>query len=113
VRVRLVATLATAREPFHVDVNVGDPIWPGPVEVSLPRLLEADPIHLRGYPMEMVLADKGSVFIRRQAQAMIARTPRFRRRELYWFCFTVPDLSPRPAAPGHLRDHPGYRHGSL
>ena len=31
---------------------------PGPVEVSLPRLLEADPIHLRGYPMEMVLAEK-------------------------------------------------------
>ncbi len=26
VRVRLVARLATAREPFHVDVNVGDPI---------------------------------------------------------------------------------------
>ena len=25
VRVRLVALLATAREPFHVDVNVGDP----------------------------------------------------------------------------------------
>ena len=58
VRIRLVATLATAREPFHVDVNIGDPIWPGPVEVSLPRLLEADPIHLRGYPMEMVLAEK-------------------------------------------------------
>lgn len=58
VRVRLVATLATAREPFHVDVNIGGPIWPGPVEVSLPRLLEADPIHLRGYPMEMVLAEK-------------------------------------------------------
>ncbi len=50
--------LATAREPFHVDVNVGDPIWPGPVEVFLPRLLAADPIHLRGYPMEMVLAEK-------------------------------------------------------
>lgn len=37
VRVRLVATLATTREPFHVDVNVGGPICPGPVEVSLSR----------------------------------------------------------------------------
>jgi hypothetical protein len=58
VRVRLVATLGTAREPFHVDINVGDPVWPRPVEVALPRLLDGDPIHLRGYPMEMVLAEK-------------------------------------------------------
>lgn len=58
VRVRLVARLASAREPFHVDVNVGDPIWPAPAEVSLPRLLEQEPIQLRGYPMEMVLAEK-------------------------------------------------------
>jgi len=58
VRVRLVARLATAREPFHVDVNVGDPIWPAPVEINLPRLLEKEPIKLRGYPLEMVLAEK-------------------------------------------------------
>lgn len=58
VRVRLLARLASAREPFHVDVSVGDPIWPQPAEISLPRLLEEDPIRLRGYPMEMVLAEK-------------------------------------------------------
>ena len=58
VRVRLVARLATAREPFHVDVNVGDPIWPAPAEISLPRLLGQQPIQIRGYPMEMVLAEK-------------------------------------------------------
>jgi Nucleotidyl transferase AbiEii toxin, Type IV TA system len=58
VRVRLLARLATAREPFHVDVNIGDPIWPAPAEVSLPRLLEQEPIQLRGYPMEMILAEK-------------------------------------------------------
>ena len=58
VRVRLLARLATAREPFHVDVNTGDPIWPGPAEVRLPRLLDEEPIRLRGYPMEMVLAEK-------------------------------------------------------
>jgi predicted nucleotidyltransferase component of viral defense system len=58
VRVRLVARLATAIEPFHVDVNVGDPIWPAPTEISLPRLLEQTPIKVRGYPLEMVLAEK-------------------------------------------------------
>ena len=57
VRVRLVAHLATAREPFHVDVNMGDPIWPSPADISLPRLLDVAPIRLRGYPMEMVLAE--------------------------------------------------------
>jgi hypothetical protein len=58
VRIRLAARLASAREPFHVDVNIGDPIWPGPAEISLPRLLGQEPIQLRGYPMEMVLAEK-------------------------------------------------------
>jgi hypothetical protein len=58
VRVRLVSRLASAREPFHVDVSIGDPIWPKPAEISLPRLLGQEPIRLRGYPMEMVLAEK-------------------------------------------------------
>ena len=58
VRVRLLAHLASAREPFHVDVNIGDPIWPAPAEISLPRLLEEEPIKLRGYTMQMVLAEK-------------------------------------------------------
>ena len=58
VRIRLVARLASAREPFHVDVNIGDPIWPEPAEISLPRLLGQEPIQLRGYSMEMVLAEK-------------------------------------------------------
>jgi Nucleotidyl transferase AbiEii toxin, Type IV TA system len=58
VRVRLVARLATAIEPFHVDVNVGDPIWPEPADIFLPRLLAEEPIRLRGYPLAMVLAEK-------------------------------------------------------
>jgi hypothetical protein len=58
VRIRLVARLASAREPFHVDVNIGDPIWPEPTEIALPRLLGQEPIQLRGYSMEMVLAEK-------------------------------------------------------
>lgn len=57
VRVTLAAQLATARETFHVDVNVGDPIWPEPESVTLPRLLGGN-ISLRGYPVGMVLAEK-------------------------------------------------------
>lgn len=33
VRVTLTGTLAAARLTFHVDVNVGDPIWPDPQQV--------------------------------------------------------------------------------
>lgn len=57
VRVSMVATVATARVSFHVDVNVGDPISPAPMEISLPRVL-GEPIELRGYPMAMVHAEK-------------------------------------------------------
>ncbi|WP_199433785.1 nucleotidyl transferase AbiEii/AbiGii toxin family protein [Qaidamihabitans albus] len=57
IRVSLTARLASAVVRFHVDVNIGDPIYPQPAEVRLPRLLGGE-IVLRGYPLEMVLAEK-------------------------------------------------------
>lgn len=57
VRVTLTARLSTAVVRFHVDINIGDPIWPEPGPVRLPRLLGGD-ITVRGYPVEMVLAEK-------------------------------------------------------
>ena len=57
IRVTLRGTLSRAVIRFHVDVNVGDPIWPAPQQVSLPRLIDGV-IVARGYPLEMVLAEK-------------------------------------------------------
>lgn len=57
VRVTLGGRLSRAMIRLHVDVNVGDPIWPEPQPVSLPRLLEGA-LLIRGYPLEMVLAEK-------------------------------------------------------
>jgi hypothetical protein len=57
VRVTLTATLASARLHLHIDVNLGDPIWPGPRAVQLPRLLGGT-ITLAGYPLSMVYAEK-------------------------------------------------------
>lgn len=57
VRVSLEAGLATAKMRFHVDVNVGDPIWPRPQNVLVPRLLGGQ-IEMLGYPIPMVLAEK-------------------------------------------------------
>lgn len=57
VRVKLTAHLATAQIALHVDVNVGDPIWPAPVDTALPLLLGGT-LHLSTYPDHMVLAEK-------------------------------------------------------
>ena len=56
IRVRIPCTLAGAQLTFHVDVNVGDPIWPLPSTVKIGRLLGGS-ISVRGYPLSMVFAD--------------------------------------------------------
>ena len=66
VRVTLTAQLAAARLTFHVDINVGDPIWPAPQTVALPRLLDGD-IHVVGYPLSMVHAEKLVTTVQRGA----------------------------------------------
>lgn len=60
VRVRLVAALGKARLTIGMDVNFGDSIWPAPVGVDLPRLIEMgqQPVRVLGYPLPMVVAEK-------------------------------------------------------
>jgi hypothetical protein len=58
VRVHVDARLTSAKLPFHVDVNVGDPIWPAPTTVAVPRLRGGPPIRLSGYPVHMIHAEK-------------------------------------------------------
>lgn len=59
-RVKLIATLGTARLTVGMDVNFGDPIWPAPQLVELPRVMDLGlpPVTLLGYPLTMVLAEK-------------------------------------------------------
>jgi hypothetical protein len=57
VRVVMTGHLARANIRFHVDVNVGDPVWPAPRHIDIPLLLGGS-IELRGYPLEMVHAEK-------------------------------------------------------
>ena len=56
-RVTLRCRLASAKIVFHVDVSVGDPIWPAPKNVYVPRLLGGG-LTLFGYPLAMVHAEK-------------------------------------------------------
>jgi hypothetical protein len=57
VRVSMIAVIATAEIAFHVDVNVGDPIWPEPQSITVPGLLGRH-VELIGYPIAMVHAEK-------------------------------------------------------
>jgi hypothetical protein len=65
VRVTIRATLATAKIAFHVDVSVGDPIWPAPTLVQLPRLLDDETLTIQGYPLHMVHAEKIATALQR------------------------------------------------
>lgn len=60
IRVKLMAALGTPRLVVGLDVNFGDPIWPAPEMIELPRLadLGLPPVVLLGYPLTMVLAEK-------------------------------------------------------
>ncbi len=57
VRITLDGALSRATIRLHVDINVGDPIWPEPQQIQLPRLLDGT-LLIRGYPLEMVFAEK-------------------------------------------------------
>ncbi|HEX4213591.1 MAG TPA: nucleotidyl transferase AbiEii/AbiGii toxin family protein [Candidatus Dormibacteraeota bacterium] len=57
VRLSIPTRVDRAEAVLRIDVNVGDPVTPGPVEIIYPALLEA-PIHLLGYPLATILAEK-------------------------------------------------------
>ncbi|RLP83029.1 nucleotidyl transferase AbiEii/AbiGii toxin family protein [Mycetocola lacteus] len=67
VRVKLTASLGRARLFVGIDVNFGDPIWPEPQRVRIPRLvaLGQPVLEVLGYPMVMVLAEKISTVMER------------------------------------------------
>jgi hypothetical protein len=58
VRVRLVATLGTARVPFQIDIGFGDILVPGPASVQLPTILDFEPPEMLGYSRESTVAEK-------------------------------------------------------
>jgi hypothetical protein len=64
VRVAVPARIDRARQPLRIDVNVGDPVTPGPTVVSYPALL-GEPFPLLAYPIEAVLAEKLATIVAR------------------------------------------------
>ncbi len=64
VRVSMRCELAQAHLSFHIDVNIGDPVWPAPGMVEVPALLGGT-IRLLGYPITAVYAEKVVTAIQR------------------------------------------------
>ncbi|WP_419915772.1 nucleotidyl transferase AbiEii/AbiGii toxin family protein [Candidatus Poriferisodalis sp.] len=58
IRATVTGQLDRARLRFHVDISIGDPLWPEPDLVELPQLLDAEPIAVRAYSAELILAEK-------------------------------------------------------
>jgi predicted nucleotidyltransferase component of viral defense system len=58
VRVRMRATLGTARIPIQVDLGFGDAVTPAPEISTFPTLLDFPAPQVRTYPAETVIAEK-------------------------------------------------------
>ena len=60
IRVKVVGMLGRSRLTIGIDVNFGDPIWPEPSRLELPRVVQLGqpPVTVLGYPLTMVLAEK-------------------------------------------------------
>ena len=57
-RAKVSGSLSTAMIRIHIDINIGDPLWPEPRPIKLPRLLGSTPLTLDGYSAELMLAEK-------------------------------------------------------
>ena len=57
IRVVVPGHVDRARVILRLDVNVGDPVTPAPIEIDFPSLL-GTPFSLRAYPLATVLAEK-------------------------------------------------------
>jgi hypothetical protein len=61
IRVKLTGLIGRSKNVIGLDISFGDPIFPAPKRLHLPRLLERDPsapISILGYPLTMVIAEK-------------------------------------------------------
>jgi predicted nucleotidyltransferase component of viral defense system len=67
IRVRLTASLDAARVMVQLDIGFDDDVFPQPLIVTLPTLLELPPPMLRGYTMESAIAEKLDAMIRHGA----------------------------------------------
>lgn len=68
IRVKLIGHIGRSENVIGLDISFGDPIWPAPQKIDVPRVLDIDqsaPISILGYPLVMVLAEKVVTMLQR------------------------------------------------
>lgn len=63
-RVTFTANLTMAVIPIQIDLGFGDAVSPGPIEVSVPTLLDMEPPVILSYPRETVVAEKFETMVK-------------------------------------------------
>ena len=106
VRLTVPARIERARAVLRLDINVGDPVTPHPVDVEYPALLDGS-FRLLGYPLETVLAEKVVTMIERgaatHAWSTISRMCSFFPRR-----HTIRGDGPSGGNQGHSRAQTGH-----
>ena len=76
IRAKDTGSLSTAQIRIHIDINVGDPLWPEPKQIELSRLLGSHPLQIPGYAVLLVLAPEGAMILQRVGHRWsLRRTP--------------------------------------
>ena len=68
IRVKLIGLIGRSENVIGLDISFGDPIWPAPQKVDVPRVLDKDqsaPISILGYPLVMIVAEKVVTMLQR------------------------------------------------
>lgn len=68
IRLKLIGVIGRSENVIGLDISFGDPIWPAPQKIDVPRVLDKDqspPISILGYPLVMVVAEKVVTMLQR------------------------------------------------
>lgn len=68
IRVKLIGLIGRSENVVGLDISFGDPIWPAPQKIDVPRVLDKDqspPISIFGYPLVMIVAEKVVTMLQR------------------------------------------------
>lgn len=64
VRIRISATIGSARSTIRIDIGFGDIVSPHPVEMDYPTLLSGDTIKVAAYSKETIVAEKFEAIVK-------------------------------------------------
>lgn len=57
-RIKIESRLGNIRLKIQIDIGFGDSIFPAPIEIDYPTLLDMPSPHIRAYPLETVVSEK-------------------------------------------------------